>query len=131
MAANRKPQPRPRWAGLSSRWADLSALKKTLVSLGSVAATLIAMSGAWGVGENLVEHHRPWAARSVEIVVAGLQLQSDQFTLKQIDDRLFQIRYELSRNPRSQFLLDELKRTQEQRDKLQRRIDDQILKARP
>lgn len=130
MPAAKKPAPRSRLFAVQSAWGNLSAMKKTLVSLGSVAAALIAISGAWGVGENLVEHHRPWAARSVEIVVAGLQLQSDQFTLKQIDDRMFQIRYELSRNPASQFLKDELKRTQDQRDKLQRRIDEQILKSR-
>lgn len=124
-----KKSPPSRLSTLRSNWETFSAVKKIVISIGSVAAALIAISGAWGVGENLIEHHRPWAARSVEIVVAGLQLQSDQFTLKQLDDRLFQIRFELSRNPSSQFLKDELKRTIEQREKLQRRIEQQIFKS--
>ena len=123
-------KPKTRFDRARTQWDGFSGMKKWLISIGSVGAALVAISGAYGVGEKIIESNRPWAHRSIETVVAGLQLQSDQYTLKQIDDRIFQIRFELSRNPNSQFLRDELKRAHDQREKLQRRIDEQILRSR-
>lgn len=107
-------------------WLDLSTAKKTIISLGAVGAALVAISGAFGLGSKLVDDHRPWASRQVEMVVAGLQLESQQRYLRDLDDRIFQIRLELSRNPTSRFLQDELKRRQEERERLRQQIERQI-----
>ena len=76
-----------------------------------------------------LENHRPYAKKIIETVVAGLQIEADQRTLNAFDDKIFKIRFELSKNPGSQFLQGELKKTQAERDLLQKKIDFQILKG--
>jgi len=112
--------------GLKAGWNELSAWRKRLIALGGVAAAVVALGGAWAIAARVVEDQRPWAKRVIEVTVAGLQVEADQRTLRDLDDRLFKVRFEMQRNPNSQFLREELKRTQEQRDKLQRKIEIQI-----
>ena len=101
-------------------------MRKTGIGL---LASFLTVAAAWTVGAKLVEEKRFWAKRIVEVQLAGLQIEADQRALRDLDDKIFKIRFELQRIPGSQFLRDELKRTQEQRDRLQKKIDFEIQKG--
>jgi hypothetical protein len=100
-------------------WSDMSTMAKTATI---IFTTIVSASGAYGVGSSMVESYRPWAHRKIETVVAGLQLESLQRYYRDLENMIFQIQLELQKNPRSQFLRDELTRRQNERERLKVQI---------
>ena len=100
-------------------WGDMSNKAKALTA---IAALVVAVPSVYAVVDKGIESYRPWAHRQVETVVAGLQLESMQRYLRDLENMIFQIQLELTKNPRSTFLRDELGRRQQERDRLKLQI---------
>jgi methionine-rich copper-binding protein CopC len=105
-----------------SRWARLSNVHKYLVMGGAVAAAIVVISQATTVAHTMFEHQRPWARRQIEVIVAGLQIESLRSKEAQNRYQIFQLedeqRQQQQRFPQwKEELLRKIKWEQEQLQK--------------
>ena len=82
-------------------------MRKRLISIGGIAGALIAISGAWAIGRQWTEAHRPWAIRDTEIVVAGFQADRVGTDVRDIEGRIERLKTRKSISPRQWGLEDQ------------------------
>lgn len=106
---------------LKERWLSMSPDKK-IIWLGSVSVGLVGIAAAWGMADTVIEQTRFWAKRDVEVAVLDLQAEKLDRQCKSLEDRRFQIRSELAKNPRSEFFRDELQKVERDIVKMQSKV---------
>lgn len=85
---------------VGQRFADLSTMKKWLIGAGSVGGAVVALASAGAVVGNVIETHRPYAKRVVEITVAQVAIRLDIQEKLQIKKQIFDIQERASRERR-------------------------------